>query len=151
MSEEAKQSGTPAKFGWLEDPKNPQGEGWNISPRARLWLERVSVEEGRNPGRILSEIIEQYLEMEQDVGRESVARLLECLVHGPKEALQRMEEEKSRWEQLREKMEDMVDAAKIFAAQMVAERTIEETGEPRFRLKEGEKEILFGEGDPEIR
>ena len=124
--------------------RGEEDEIWRLSPAAARWVARVAGEEGRDPGRVISQIIESYLELEEEKGRESVERLRRLIAAGPGKMLEVLEGETREWGELRQKIEDLAEATKIYMSQLVCEKMMDENGEPKFRVSEEEKEILFG-------
>lgn len=121
----------------------------DLSPQAKLWLERMAEKEEKTPGRVLSQIIEGYMELEEKSGEENVNRLLETLVNGPKLFSESIEAEIAKAADLNEKASNVLQIIRLYCAQIHALRNLNERGEPRYTIRPEEKAILFDQNQPE--
>lgn len=124
-----------------------------LSPMAKLWLERVSIREARKPGRIISEIIERCCELEADLGEEGMGQVIDTLIRGPERALKELEKLKNEITQINEELGNTNLIIRLYCAQLHARKNITSRGIPKYVIGSQEKEMLFepsGEDDQEI-
>lgn len=124
-----------------------------LSPKAKLWLERISAREARSPGRVLSEIIEHCCELEENLGEEGTSQLIETLVKGPEQALKELKKLKDEIAQIAEELSNTNLIVRLYCAQLHARKNVTSKGTPKYVIGGPEKELLFepgGEDDEEI-
>ena len=121
----------------------------SLSPNAKLWLERMGKNEEKSAGRVLSQIIEGYMELEEKLGEESVQRLLELMIHGPGRVVEILETEISKVSDLAERSENTLSILRLYCAQLHSNRHIGKNGEIIYRIGKEERELLFQEPDPD--
>jgi predicted DNA-binding protein len=115
----------------------------DLSPQAKLWVERLSQEEGREPGRIISQIIESYMEMEKTPGEATVEKLVENLAHGPAQIVSALEKERESLRSLTERAENLLQILRLYCIQLHTRKNLGKKGEPIYTIKKKEKEIIF--------
>lgn len=117
----------------------------DLSPQAKIWVERLAQKEGREPGRILSQIIESYMELEENPGEATVEKLVEKLKHGPSELVAALEKEREGIHNLTERAENLLQILRLYCVQLHARKNLGKNGEPVYTIKQKEKEVFFEE------
>jgi hypothetical protein len=114
-----------------------------LSPQAKVWLERMSEREEKHPGRVLSAIIERYMELEDRQDVESVDRLVETLVHGPAQIIQALEDERAKVAAFTERANNTLQFIRLYCAQLHARRHMDENGHSRYTINPAIRRMLF--------